>query len=134
MENRNWLVFANRDMCHHTEALYDLGFVNWRERRCNMLIGDIVYLFMSDERRIRFKTQIVAIGCKREDGQYWQVPCSSDLTFKLELKGEYKGHELDEAVLRHHGFNGGRSIESPMCNNPELFEYIESVFVDCCIG
>lgn len=129
MGNKNWLVFANREKCHHAEALHDLGFVNWKEGRTNMSIGDVVYLYMSDERRIRFQTQVIAEGCKREDDKYWQETPSKDLTYKLKLIGEYEGTALDDAVLRLHGFNGGRSIERPMYNNPTLFQYIESIFI-----
>ena len=93
-----------------------------------MSIGDVVYLFMSDERRVRFKTEVVAEGSKREDTDYWQIPVSNHLTFKLEYRDEYQGDALDEDVLKQHGFNGGRSIELPMCNNASLFQYIESVF------
>ncbi len=128
MENRDWLVFANRNMCHHAEALHDLGFINWKEGSTKMHIGDIVYLYMSDERRVRFKTQVVAVGCKREDGKYWRKSCSDDLTFKLELREEYDGKELNEKILRKHGFNGGRSIQRPMYKNKTLFMYIENVF------
>ena len=124
--NKNWLVYANRELCHHSEALHELGFINWREGR-KMSIGDTVYLFMSDERRIRFKTEVVSKDCKREDYKYWQKPVPGSLTFKLEFRDEYQGHELDEEKLYQHGFNGGRSIELPMCNNPLLFEYIETI-------
>ena len=127
-EKRNWLVFANRIKCHHAEALHELGFVNWKEGRVNMAIGDIVYMYMSDERRVRFKTQVVAEGVKREDGKYWQETPSKDLTFKLKLINEYSGHELDDVKLKENGFKGGRSIERPMSNNPALFQYIEGVF------
>ena len=127
-ENRNWLVFANRNKCHHAEALHNLKFVNWKEGRTNMNIGDTVYLYMSDERRIRFRTQVVAEGCVREDGKYWQETPSRDLTYKLKLIAEYNGEALGDGMLRKHGFKGGRSIERPMYNNPTLFQYIESVF------
>lgn len=128
MGNKNWLVYANRNKSHHAEALANLGFINWREGRTKMSIGDVVYLFMSDERRVRFKTEVVAEGSKREDTDYWQIPVSNHLTFKLEYRDEYQGDALDEDVLKQHGFNGGRSIELPMCNNASLFQYIESVF------
>ena len=126
--NNTWLVFANRNKCHHTEALHELGFINWKANRTNMVVGDIVYLYMSDERRVRFKTQVVAEDCKREDGKYWQETPSKDLTFKLEYRAEYDGKELDETALKQHGFKGGQSIERPMKNNPQLFEYVEEVF------
>ena len=59
MENKSWLVFANWEKCHHADALHDpnLGFINWREgKNFKMNVGDIVYLFVSNERRVRFKT------------------------------------------------------------------------------
>lgn len=132
-EKKNWLVFANRDKCHHAEALYKLGFVNWRARKSfKMSIGDYVYLYVSDERRVRFKTQVVAENCDRQDDKYWQDDAKGatlyDPTYKLEFRDEYKGHDLDDAVLREHGFNGGGSILTPNYKNKELLDYIESVF------
>lgn len=126
---RKWLVFANRDKCHHAEALHELGFVNWRARKSfKMSIGDIVYLYVSDERRVKFKTQVVADNCERQDDNYWQIPASHDPTYKLDYLEEYKGHELDDTVLREHGFNGGGSILTPNYKNTRLLEYIESIF------
>jgi hypothetical protein len=131
--NKNWLVFANRDKCHHAEALYELGFVNWRSRKnFKMSIGDYVYLYVSDERRVRFKTQVVAENCERQDDKFWQDDAKGvtlyDPTYKLQYRDEYKGHELDDAVLREHGFNGGGSILTPNYKNTELLDYIESIF------
>ena len=88
----------------------------------------MVYLYMSDERRVRFKTQVVAKDCRREDMAYWQGTPDNDLTFKLEFRAEYNGNELNDDILCQHGFNGGRSIERPMYNNAVLFQYIEEVF------
>ena len=128
MENRTWLVFANRNMCDHATSLQKDGFVYWKKGRVKMSIGDIVYLYMSDTRHVRFKTLVVDTECKRGDCKYWVAECPSDLTFKLKLVEEYNGDELNDDVLRKHGFNGGRSIERPMCNNSQLFSYIGSVF------
>lgn len=114
---KNWLVFANRDYCHHAEALYELGFVNWKARKSfKMNIGDYVYLYVSDERRVRFKTQVVAENCDRQDDKYWQVSPSHDPTYKLEYRDEYKGYELDDAILREHGFNGGGKMVVGGCD------------------
>lgn len=128
MENRTWLVFANRNMCDHATSLQQDGFVYWKKGRVKMSIGDIVYLYMSDTRHVRFKTLVVDTECKRGDCKYWVAECPSDLTFKLKLVEEYNGDKLNDDVLREHGFNGGRSIERPMCNNSQLFSYFESVF------
>ena len=131
MNNKSWLVFAKWEKCHHAEALHDpkLGFINWREgKNFKMNVGDIVYLFVSDKRKVRFKTQVVAKGCKREDNKYWQVPPPSGDTYKLVYRDEYDGNELDEEVLKEYGFKGGGSIETPSYKNTTLIEYIESIF------
>lgn len=131
MNNKSWLVFAKREKCHHAEALLDpkLGFINWREgKNFKMNVGDIVYLFVSDKRKVRFKTQVVAKGCNREDNKYWQGPPPSGDTYKLVFRDEYDGNELDEDVLKEYGFKGGGSIETPSYKNTTLIEYIESIF------
>ena len=126
---KRWLVYANRNMWHHAEALHEIGFVSWTMYRTNFAIGDEVYLFMSDERRIRFKTRVVADNCKRGDEAYRvDRKTSTHLTYKLEFVSESLNDDLKEHILRKHGFNGGRSIQSPLYNNPELFEYIAPFF------
>ncbi len=50
------------------------------------------------------------------------------MTWRLKAIEEYTGEKLDESVLKLHGFKGGKSLQHPMCNNPELFAYIESQF------
>ncbi|WP_288276352.1 hypothetical protein [uncultured Prevotella sp.] len=128
---RNYrLAFAQRDICNHAKALHELGFINWTMHLTKFDIGDIVYLFMSDERRLRFKTVVVAKDCPRKDGLYWedQNKIDSYKTYKLQLVEEYSGKGLEEAELKKHGFNGGGSIEKPLKNNPQLFEYINGFF------
>lgn len=126
---KKWLVFCNRKMWHHKEALHEIGFINWTMYRTNFSIGDIVYLFMSDERRVRFMTRVAKDNCERKDGKYRvDNGVSKHLTYKLELVAESMNDALREENLRLHGFNGGRSLQSPMKNNPELFEYILPYF------
>ena len=96
--------------------------------RAHFSIGDIVYLFMSDERCIRFKMIVTAENCQREDQKYWVETAPNDITYKLELLEEYTGTELNEPVLYSHGFSGGKSLEVPNCNNVELLNYIKSIF------
>lgn len=126
--NRTWLAFANRERCRHSDAIHNLGFISWRMGRAHFAIGDIVYLFMSDERCVRFKMIVVAENCKREDQAFWKETPPNDITYKLELLEEYNGTKLAEQDLRKHGFKGGRSLEIPNCNNIELINYIKSVF------
>lgn len=73
--NRTLLAFANRKRCRHADAIHNLGFVSWRMGRARFAIGDVVYLFMSDERCVRFKMVVTAANCKREDQAYWiEIP------------------------------------------------------------
>ena len=126
--NRIWLAFANRKRCRHADAIHELGFISWRMGRAHFSIGDIVYLFMSDERKIRFKMVVTKENCKREDSDFWIEDAPNDTTYKLELLEEYKGDQLSEVDLLNHGFSGGKSLEVPNCNNKELIDYIKSVF------
>lgn len=127
IENRTWIAFANRNKCRHADAIRELNFINWVMGRAKFTIGDTIYLFMSDERRIRFKMVVSKENCKREDQEYWETEVPNDITYKLEIVTEYHGEKLNESELKKHGFSGGKSIEQPMCNNKELFEYIKSI-------
>ena len=126
--NRTWLAFANRKRCRHADAILNLGFISWRMGRARFAIGDVVYLFMSDERCVRFKMVVTADNCKREDKAYWVETPPNDITYKLELLEEYNGAYLSEQELCKHCFKGGRALEIPSCNNVELINYIKSVF------
>lgn len=127
--NRSWLVFANEDICDHYKSLHEAGFISWKrdDRRYKMREGDIVYIFSSTERKIIYKTEIV-YSERRADGRYWKITPPNDVTWRLKSVQEYVGQALDEPMMRLNGFKGGGSIQTPMCNNPELFEYIEAQF------
>ena len=128
---KKWLAYANREMFRHADALHEIGFICWTMHRTNFTIGDEVYLFMSDERRIRFKTRVVADNFVRGDAKYRIDGGATDnLTYKLELEAESMSDGLTEDNLVNHGFNGGRSLQKPMHNNPELFEYITPFFLN----
>ena len=128
IHNRTWLAFANRNRCRHADAILSLGFISWRMGRARFAIGDVVYLFMSDERCIRFKMVVTAENCNREDQAYWLETPPNDITYKLELLEEYNGSKLSEQDLLKHGFKGGYAIEKPCCNNRELIDYIKLIF------
>lgn len=85
-------------------------------------------MFMSNTRNVRFKTQVVADNCKREDSEYWLEQAPKDITFRLKLVAEYSGDQLNESVLIKHGFKGGRSLQTPSYKNENLMDYIKSIF------
>lgn len=59
MGNKEWIAFANEKKCNHAKSLIKSGFISW-VNTANFEVGDIVYLFMSNTRNVRFKTQVVA--------------------------------------------------------------------------
>lgn len=128
MENRRWLVFANNNNCRHDKAFAEQGFVSWNPQNRKFRVGDTVYLYMSKDCGVRFKTRVVEVNVQREDLRYWTVKPTDGLTCKLELVAEYEGNALSATEMMKHGFKGGGSIELPLCNNVQLLDYIEEQF------
>lgn len=127
--NRTWLTIANEDYCNHRQALKEKGYVSWTTKVSSKFReNDIVYLFMNDDRAVRFKLKVTKVNVPREDSAYWIKSAPKDLTYRLELVNEYKGNLLNEDVLENIGFKGGNSILTPICNNTMLLEYINDVF------
>ena len=126
--HRTWLAFANRKRCRHADSIHSRGFISWIMVRAHFAIGDVVYLFMSDERGIRFKMVVTAENVEREDQTFWVEKAPSDKTYRLELLEEYDGTLLSEQEMFKHGFKGGKSLEIPNCNNKQLLDYIKVVF------
>ena len=66
VRNRTWLAFANENICNHRKALKELGFVNWTTNvKSKFVENDIVYLFMNDDRSIRFKLRVDKVDVPR---------------------------------------------------------------------
>lgn len=129
IENRTWLVYANRNKCNHVDAIHDLGFISWAMGpKYKFAIGDTVYVFTSDERRVRFKMRVEAEGVEREDNAYCLSLSKDDITYRLRFVAEYNGQLLNEDEHAKRGFKGGRSIEKPSCRKDDYMDYITSVF------
>lgn len=126
-ECRTWVVFANEKRCNHAMCLHVKGFVSWVDSY-GFQEGDIVYLFMSDSRNIRFKTVVESTNTPRKDAEFWMEKAPKDLTSRLRLIDENQGSLLGEEQLRQHGFKGGRSLQRPMYKNEQLINYIQENF------
>ena len=123
-EFKHWLVYANASRCNHYASLKEAGFISWKSERNNFAKGDIVYVFSSKERKIIYKTEVLKKE-PRADSKYWIEMPPMEMTWRLGAVEEYMGDSLDEATLKLYGL---KSLRHPMCNNPELFAYIESQF------
>ena len=71
--NRTWLAFANRKRCRHADAIHALGFICWRMGRARLAMGDVVYLFMFDERCVRFKLVVAEENCKKMERLFYRM-------------------------------------------------------------
>ncbi|MBE6337146.1 MAG: hypothetical protein E7066_10835 [Lentimicrobiaceae bacterium] len=127
-KNRRWLILANDAECDYDRAFSEHGYVyiNAKNRRIN--VGDTIYLYMTNEKRVRYDTMVVAVNVKRQDNNYWNISPPKGATCKLEMIGEYKGKALSLSKLKKNGFNGERTIKLPICNNMMLLDYIEDEF------
>lgn len=97
--NRSWLAFANENICNHRKALKELGFINWTiHTKSKFAENDIVYLFMNDDRAVRFKLRVDMINIPREDGDYWIKTAPKDYTYRLKFVEEYNGNLLNEDI------------------------------------
>lgn len=127
-QNRTWLVFANEEKCKHVRCLDEKGFISWHKGSIKFAEGDTVYIFISTERRVRYKTKVVAVDVDREDASYWIEKAPKDKTHRLQRVEKCSGIGLHEKDLQMYGFKGGRSLQHPMCGNLELLNYIEDCF------
>ncbi|MDE6017227.1 MAG: hypothetical protein K2G85_00255 [Muribaculaceae bacterium] len=123
-ESKHWLVYANATRCNHYASLKEAGFISWKRERNNFAIGEIAYVFSSKERKIIYKTEVIAEEMCA-DGKYWIEKPPMQMTWRLKGVEEYTGESLDEATLKLYGL---KSLQRPMWNKPELFAYIDSQF------
>jgi len=65
--NRTKLAFANRKRCRQADAIHNIGLFSWRMGRARFAIGDVVYLFMTDERRVHFNMMVTAEGVRLQE-------------------------------------------------------------------
>lgn len=114
----NWLVFANEEICDHVGAFRDLGFISWIER-VRMELGDVVYVFMSDTHRIRYRAVVEEVHVQREDTAYWRADMRAEvakhMTFRLRMERDYGKHGgLPQTQMQNTGeFAGGRVLLTP---------------------
>lgn len=127
-QTKTWIAFANSDKCNHAAAFSQLHFICWTMNGVKFKPGDIVYLFSSDTRSIRFKGEVVAANIPRQDGRFWIMSPPNDMTYKVKLLNTYNGTMLNERHLLQHGFNGGRSLQHPIYKNKQLIDYVTSIF------
>lgn len=117
LTNRRWLILIGTAdyNCDAAFANNSCIHINFKNRCAN--IGDTVYLYIAEEKRVKYETNIIAIEKDRENPK--------NIICKVEIMGEYKGRALALSKLKQNGLKSERAIILPMCNNVELLDYIE---------
>lgn len=123
-EQQYWLVYANEKKCDHTRSLNEQGFISW-VNKYKFQLRDIVYIYVSDRKCVRFKTVVTEIGVPRKDTEYWNESAPKDDTCTFEYVAEYYGSALDRSQLEKLGL---KSLQMPIRRNTALLNYITEQF------
>lgn len=137
-EQRIWLAYANTNKFNAIRCFRVLGHSFWKMNKRKFQVGDIVYLYVSSEERVMYKTKVKAIDLFQEswdDDSYWSDKERNKARGKrrmlLVLTGEYQGNELNEVRLREYGLPEKKSpLEQPVYK-----AYIDCIrYIDDCFN
>ena len=142
MYNKNdtttyWFYFANPKIYNHNQAFKDNGFIDWNCRQRKHNIGDVIFIYSSgDEKRVRYKTEVVRINLSKkniiDDQKYWidsNHNYNKDDNFvRLKLIKETNSIKGVLENLRAHGYPYNMQTGFRLDNYPDLLEYISSIF------
>lgn len=133
-----WLAFANSKKFDAISCFRELGHSNWKMGTRHFSVGDIVYFYVSSERKVMFKTRVVAINLYQDvwdDDIYWsdkeREKAKGKQRMILDNIEEYHGEELNEESLRQFGFPEKKSsLQQPVYGGgySECIKYIKSKF------
>lgn len=132
-----WLAFANTDKFDAINCFRVLGFSNWKMGNRRFSVGDIIYFYVSSERKVMFKTRVEAINLYNDnwdDDQYWsareRMNAIGKKRMKIVLQEEYNGQDLDDERLRMYGLPTRLSpLEQPVYKKyVDCIEYIQNHF------
>ena len=132
-----WLAYANTDKFNAIECFRTLGHSNWKMGNRNFSVGDIIYFYVSSERKVMFKTMVKVINLYQEiwdDDKYWsekeRKKAKGKRRMYLSLIDEYNGDELDEEKLIARGLPEKKSpLEQPVYKKyTDCIDYINNNF------
>ena len=135
---RVWLAYANTNKFDAITCFRTLKHSNWKMGSRHFSEGDIIYFYVSSEKKVMFKTRVIAINLYQEawdDDEFWSEKERRKAKGKsrmiLNLLGEYEGDALDEDRLRLYGMPEKKSsLQQPVYggNLLECINYIRENF------
>ena len=135
--NKVWLAFANTSKFDAINCFRDLGRSYWKMGTRKFAVDDIIYFYVSSERKVMFKTKIATINLRNRewaDDSYWsekeRKKSVGKKRMELILIDEYNGEKLDDDVLRYYGMPEKKSsLQQPVYNSlTDCIDYIRRVF------
>ena len=135
-EHRSILITAKNTTFRLAECLAKYGEFHWRQTRFNINIGDIVYVYVSEEREIKYKMTVERINelydrWMTKEEEFWvdkeRIQDESQTKYALlRLVAESHSGKLTEENLLKHGFL--RAPQGIKFLEGDLLKFIERKF------
>ena len=135
-EHKSILITAKQSTFRLAECLAKYGQYHWQQTRYNINIGDIVYVYVSEERAIKYKMTVEQVDepydfWMAQEEEFWvdkeRIQDESQTKYALlRLVKETHSGKLTEEHLMKHGFL--RAPQGIKYLEGDLLKYIERKF------
>lgn len=136
-EHKKWMITAKRSTFRLAECLEKYGEYHWQQSRYNVNVGDTIYVYVSEDREIKYKMTVEAINVRYDkwmvkEEEFWVDKDrinqdEGDTKYALlRLESVSMSGKLTEENLAKHGFlrapQGTKELEG------DLLKFIERKF------
>ena len=135
-EHRSLIITAKNTTFRLSDCLAKYGEYHWQQTRYNVNIGDVVYVYISEEKAIRYKMRVEEVGkiydtWMAKEEEFWvdkgRIQDESQTKYALlRLVKESHSGKLTEENLKKHGFL--RAPQGVKYLEGDLLKYIERKF------
>lgn len=130
-KNTKWMITAKRSTFRLAECLEKYGEYHWQQSRYNVNVGDTIYVYVSEDREIKYKMVVDSINIKYDlwmvkEEEFWVDKDrinqnENDTKYALlRLEDISKSGKLTEENLSKHGFlrapQGTKELEGDLLN------------------
>ncbi len=130
-KNKTWMITAKRSTFRLAECLAKYGEYHWQQSRYNVNVGDTIYVYVSEDREIKYKMVVASINIQYDqwmvkEEEFWVDKDrinqnENDTKYALlRLEDISISGKLTEESLRKHGFLraplGTKELEGDLLN------------------